>query len=347
MQYIFLLLTALFAIGFFICRPPQYRLGKIEDIDFGKVKRIVGRKTPPPGMILASDIKKNWSWITAVNPRTLPIQFRMGFEKFRDGGPNDIVVDKYAFEDIFAVIKRAPGLYTATSKTPFDYLLCFESDNDKAVCLPCVIYNGTIYGANWTSVELYGLLAKTNMLPKQKYDKSNWPEGKPSEFYDIIKWDGENTDITDIGLFPMNIIWFKNKQSGWPVPYKSFSTPDEIKKILILAQNPEANEPKVSSKPDNQMYMFYYKRYIPYFDSIAPCLILFDFDVNDGMFTGPRGSSKELGKLLLEKEPSGLEEYVFPLGSGPGVYGAPDNESPASRHQEGDANATKPARDGN
>jgi hypothetical protein len=127
----------------------------------------------------------------------------------------------------------------------------------------------------------------------------------------VDAWDGHNFFLMADG-YPVSVIWF---QGYYEKPYKGFCQANEIKEIVERLESPEIEGP-ISELPlklgtRNMLCLFYYKGG-KFVDRVA----VVDFDIDeDGVFLGPRGKSPALGKLLQEKEESGLRRYA--------LYGVP------------------------
>lgn len=117
-------------------------------------------------------------------------------------------------------------------------------------------------------------------------------------------WNKQNK--LDYKGFPVSIIWFKESASDLWTPYKGFNKANEIKSIIQLLDKPEINEIQPELKTRNKLSLIYY---LGKPESLR--IIELYFDINDGLFIGPKGKSPELGKLMITKEESGLERYRF------------------------------------
>jgi hypothetical protein len=118
-------------------------------------------------------------------------------------------------------------------------------------------------------------------------------------------WNGQDI-ILGQSAYPVSIILFKESATNLWVPYKSFDTADEIKRTINLLDKPEANEPMPELRTRNKLSLIYYLGE-PAFLRVIEVY----FDINDGVFIGPKGKSHELGKILTDKKESGLSRYRF------------------------------------
>ncbi|MBL7215939.1 MAG: hypothetical protein ISS71_09705 [Phycisphaerae bacterium] len=137
--------------------------------------------------------------------------------------------------------------------------------------------------------------------------------GKKEErmYLPVDAWDGHNFFLKADG-YPVSVIWFHGYHEK---PYKGFCQAIEIKEIVERLEFPEMEGPipelPLKLGTHNSLCLFYYKGG-KFVDRVA----VVDFDIDeDGVFLGPRGKSPALGKLLLEKEESGLQRYA--------LYGVP------------------------
>jgi hypothetical protein len=123
-------------------------------------------------------------------------------------------------------------------------------------------------------------------------------------------WDGQNFHLTTEG-FPLSIIWLMGK-----IPHKGFCQAQEIKEIIERLMNPEIaeahSEQLLAMETQNRLCLFYY-RGGKYVSRVAT--VKFNID-KEGVFLGPLGKSPALGKLLQEKEESGMSRYA--------LYGVPN-----------------------
>jgi hypothetical protein len=118
-------------------------------------------------------------------------------------------------------------------------------------------------------------------------------------------WDGQDATLS-AWEYPVSIIWFRESARDLWVPYKGFDTADEIRNIINLIDRPEVNEPAPELRTRNKLSLIYYLGEPAFLRAVEVY-----FDVNDGVFIGPRGQSRSLGQMLLEKEESGLSRYRF------------------------------------
>jgi len=128
-------------------------------------------------------------------------------------------------------------------------------------------------------------------------------------------WDGKSF-LRERGL-PVSIVWFRGP--GAELPHKGFCHAKEIKEIVDRLLWPEipGSPPDMSLVPEtrNLLCLSFFEAGQYYVSRV----VVVDFDIDkNGVFLGPRGKSPALGKLLQEKEESGLKGYS--------VYGSPDTE---------------------
>jgi hypothetical protein len=125
-------------------------------------------------------------------------------------------------------------------------------------------------------------------------------------------WGGQGFSLAGDG-YPLSVIWLTGPRG---IPHKGFCQAKEIKEIIQRVQFPEVNEPQPMRPPEkypnNLLCLFYYKGGA-FVSRVA--VVCFDIDQN-GVFVGPLGKSPALGKLLREKEESGLSRYA--------LYGVPN-----------------------
>jgi hypothetical protein len=118
-------------------------------------------------------------------------------------------------------------------------------------------------------------------------------------------WDGKY-DTLGSWEYPVCIIWFRESARNLWTPYKAFDTADEIRNIINSIDRPDVNEPLPELRTRNKLTLIYYLGEPAFLRAVEVY-----FDVNDGVFIGPRGQSRNLGQMLLEKEESGLSRYRF------------------------------------
>jgi hypothetical protein len=139
-------------------------------------------------------------------------------------------------------------------------------------------------------------------------------------------WDGNNV-VLKHKEYPKSVIWFKESAKDMWIPYKGFCQAKEIKKIIKFAEQPEIAELKSDLRAKNKLSLIYYEGVPEEIlrarnkhnlspvkgEPVLLTAVEIYFDVNDGMFVGPKGRSQELGELLLSKEESGLARYRFAI----------------------------------
>jgi len=130
-------------------------------------------------------------------------------------------------------------------------------------------------------------------------------EGSPPACREVILWNGQNAFLGHKG-YPVSIVWFRESARDLWTPHKGFNQASEIKSIINLLNVPEVNDPIPELRTRNKLSLIYYLGE-PAFLRIVELY----FDINDGVFTGPKGKSQELGKLLVAKEESGLARYRY------------------------------------
>jgi hypothetical protein len=119
----------------------------------------------------------------------------------------------------------------------------------------------------------------------------------------VSVWNSQEVTLNSLE-YPVSVVWFKESAKDLWIPYKGFNTASEIKNIINLLDAPEIKFPQPELRTRNKLSLIYYLGE-PAFLSVIEVY----FDVNDGVVEEPRGKSRELGKILLEKQESGLARY--------------------------------------
>lgn len=130
-------------------------------------------------------------------------------------------------------------------------------------------------------------------------------EGELPARREVILWNGQNTFLGH-KEYPVSIVWFRESARNLWTPHKGFNQASEIKSIINLLNVPEVNDPIPELRTRNKLSLIYYLGE-PAFLRIVELY----FDIDDGIFTGPKGKSQELGKVLVAKEESGLARYRY------------------------------------
>jgi len=136
---------------------------------------------------------------------------------------------------------------------------------------------------------------------KSKNDNKNYENRKGVQ---VKVWDGKNLIFWQ-KRYPLTIIWFKGEPESW-IPYKAFDDANVLKSIVSLLDKPDTNERLPNLKNRNKLSIIYYEG-----DPIYLNIVEVYFNLDDGIFIGPKGKSKELGNILLSKAESGLARYRF------------------------------------